>query len=768
MLAPRRLLLGFVLLALTAGGGAMALARPDLARLAWDLPAALVAAVVVHDLLAALRRGVLGVDAIALLAILGALVLGQALAGAIIALMVAGGTALEEFAARRARRELTSLLARAPRRAHRQDGAALTDIAVEDIRPGDTLLVRAGEVVPVDGRLCDAASLDTAALTGEPVPIEAAAHAAVASGVVNAGAPFTLRATATAAASTYAAIVRLVTAAEAERPPMVRLADRWATAFLAITLVLAGAAWAASGEAVRALAVLVVATPCPLILAAPVALIAGISRAARRGIVVKGGGALERLARARVGLFDKTGTLTSGTPRLAGVEALPGQDPDRLLRLAAALEQASGHVVAQAIVAAARAFDLGLPTPQEVQDHPGIGLAGVVEGVRVAVGGAALLATQGLAPPAPDDPDGGSAARLAAAAPAAAWVALDGRLAGVLLLADPTRAEAPRALAALRAAGLTRLVMLSGDRADAAARVGAALGLDAVFAGLTPAAKIATVQAERAHGPTLMVGDGINDAPALAAADVGVAMGARGAAAAAEAADVVLTVDRLDRVAEAVLIARRARRIALQSILAGMGLSALAMAAAAAGALPPVAGALLQEAIDIAVILNALRVLRGGAATPLADRAAVARLGTEHEALRALLERMRRTAARLDRDPAAAAAALAPIAAAFAALLLPHQRAEEMALYPRLARALGGRDPLGTMTRMHAEIARGAEQFRALVAGMTATGGSAAETRQAVALLHRLDALLDLHLTAEEALLETAEEPALAAGRGRL
>ena len=756
----RRLLLGVVLIALAAGFAAGAAGVPTLTRWAWQAPAALVAVVVALDVAQALRRGVVGVDVIALLAILGALALGESLTSIIIALMVAGGAALEEFAEARARGELSALLAGAPRTAHRQDGATLTDIPVAEIHPGDRLLVRPGETVPVDGILAEEATLDTAALTGEPVQVSAAPGDPVASGVVNAGAPFRLRATATAEASTYAAIVRLVAAAERERPPMVRLADRWALGFLGLTLTLAGGAWAVAGDPVRALAVLVVATPCPLILAAPVALVCGISRAARRGIVVKGGGALERLARVRVGLFDKTGTLTSGTPRLAGVEALAGNDPDEVLRMAAALEQVSGHVVARAIVAAAQGLGLHLEPPREVTEIAGGGLSGRIGAIQVVVGSSKLLAEAGLPPPGPDDADGGAAARLAEAAAAAAWVALDGRIAGVLLLADPVRAEAPRAIRALRAAGIERLVMLSGDRQDTVTRVGAALGLDAAMGGLSPAAKIAAVEAARAQGSTLMVGDGINDAPALAAADVGVAMGAHGAAAAAEAATVVITVDRLDRVAEAVGLARRARRIAMQSIVAGMTLSGAAMLVAAAGALPPIAGALLQEAIDVAVIVNALRVLRGDDGSPLADRAAVERLGSEHEALRALLERMRRSAERLARDPADPLPALRPIADAYDSLLLPHQQDEETHLYPALATALGGRDPLGTMTRMHAEIARTAERFRALVAGMACNGGSVAESREAIRLLHAMDALLEMHLAAEEALLSAAEDPA--------
>ena len=749
----RRLLLAFVLVALAAGALARLAGRAEFVRPAWELPAALVALVVAADVLGALRRGVLGVDIIALLAILGALALGQPLAGVIIALMVSGGTALEEYASARARGELAALLARAPRLAHRRDGAEVADIAADAVRAGDLLLVKPGEIVPVDGTLREGpALLDTAALTGEAIPVPVADGAPVQSGVVNAGAPFTMEATATAEASTYAAVVRLVRQAEQERPPMVRLADRWALGFLGATLALAGAAWAASGDPVRALAVLVVATPCPLILAAPVALICGISRAAARGIVVKGGGALERLARARVGLFDKTGTLTSGTPRLVGVEALEGFDPDAVLRLAAALDQTSQHAVAAAIVAAARGRELTLDLPHEVQDFPGGGIAGIVGETRVMVGGVGLLTGAGLAPPTD-----GAAARLAAASAAAAWVAIDGRVAGALLLADPVRPEAPRALRALRHAGVTRLVMLSGDRAAAAEAVGRALGLDAVHAELSPAGKIAAVVAERANGVTLMLGDGINDAPALAAADIGVAMGARGAAAAAEAAQVVLTVDRLDRVAEAVGIARRARAIALQSIVAGMGLSGLAMLAAALGRLPPVAGALLQEAIDIAVILNALRVLGGGRARPVSDHDTAQRMTDEHARLRALAERMRQTAARMNRQPDPPIEDLRRIGADLAALLLPHQEAEERSLYPELARRLGGRDPTGSMSRMHEEIAREATRFRAVIDGMK-DGGSLAEAQEARRLLDVLDALLSLHLSAEEELLAAAEE----------
>ncbi len=359
----------------------------------------------------------------------------------------------------------------------------------------------------------------------------------------------------------------------------------------------------------RALAILVVATPCPLILATPIALICGISRAAGRGVIIKGGGTLERLSRADVALFDKTGTLTTGSPQVTGVEALDGFAADGLLRDAAALEQMSQHAVAVAITAAGAAGP-ALRIPTAVTETPGSGLAGLIGDRRVMVGGAGLLTASGIAVPS-----AGAAVALAQAAAAAAWVAIDRQVAGVILLTDTERPEALATLRALRTAGFRRLVMLTGDRTGPARAIGEHLGLDAVFAALSPADKIARVRAEREHGTTMMIGDGINDAPALAAAYIGGARGAGGAAAAAEAADVVLMVDRIDRIAEAILIARRARHIALQSITVGMGLSLVAMGVAAFGYLRPVFGALLQEAIDVMVILNALRALGGAAAT---------------------------------------------------------------------------------------------------------------------------------------------------------
>ncbi len=549
-----------------------------------------------------------GVDLIALLAMVGALILGQYLAGAVIGLMLSGGQALERFASATARRELSSLLSRAPRVVHRYDHDELTSPDIAEVKEGDRLLVKPGEVVPVDGLMTSqAAVLDESALTGESMPVEHLASDRVRSGAVNVGPPFDMRALTTADESTYAGIVRLVREAQDSKAPFVRLADRYALWFLPLTLLVSAAAWLYSGDPVRALAVLVVATPCPLILAAPVAIVAGISQAARRGVIVKGGGALETLARVRTLVFDKTGTLTAGSPRVASVEAFGLIGSTELLRLAASLDQVSPHVFADGIVVAARDRQIALHFPEGVQEHPGKGIDGVVDGHRVALGQARWLQDGKPMPEAAAE----VRKRLADDGASAVFVAVDGAISGALIMVDPVRTETPGALRMLRYAGINRIVLLSGDRKDVAQRVGGALGVDAVLFEHTPEQKVEAVRRERANAVTVMVGDGVNDAPALAVADVGIAMGARGATASSEAADAVIVVDRLDRVAEAVLIARHARNIAVQSVVAGMALSIVGMLLATAGMLPPVAGAIFQEAIDVAVILNALRALGG-------------------------------------------------------------------------------------------------------------------------------------------------------------
>jgi heavy metal translocating P-type ATPase len=449
------------------------------------------------------------------------------------------------------------------------------------------------------------AVLDQSALTGESLPVQLRPGDAVLSGSTNVGDAFDLTAERPAAQSTYAGVIRLVEVAQRSRAPMSRLADRYAIVFLAVTAALAGAAWLFTGDPVRAVAVLVVATPCPLILAVPVAIVAGLSRAAKLGILIKGGKAIEMLAQVRSLVIDKTGTLTRGHAKIVSIRVTDSIAPDELLRIAASLDQASKHVIAQTIVAEARGKGLALTVPSDVVETPGEGIIGRVDGRLVMVGGAHFIAGKvadsGLATLGGDRPPGALAVA----------IAVDGKLAGLMLLSDELRAGTQAMLQELRALGIERIVLATGDRHEVAAAVAAGLSIDLVRSELTPDQKILVVLSERKNGPVMMIGDGVNDAPALAAADIGLAMGVKGAAASAEAADVVLLVDQLDRVLPAIRIARRSRFIAVQSVVAGMGLSILAMIAAAFGYLEPVEGALLQEVIDVAVIFNALRALRG-------------------------------------------------------------------------------------------------------------------------------------------------------------
>jgi heavy metal translocating P-type ATPase len=574
----------------------------------WIVATVPVVAVLALSILRDLWVGRLGVDAIALVSMSAAIALGQPLAGIVVAIMYAGGTVLEDFARGRAERDLSALTDRSPRLAHRRSGGTLETITADEVKVGDVLFVRAGELVPVDGILIDAvASLDESAVTGEPLPERRHASDTLRSGTINAGEAFLMRASTVAAQSTYAAIVNMVAAAQTAKAPFIRMADRFATVMLPVTLLVAALAWYFSGDPVRALAVLVVATPCPLILAAPVAFIGGVARAARAGILMKGSAALEALAQVRTAVFDKTGTLTYGGADMIDVETAPGGDRDEALRLLASLEQASHHILADSIVAAARKKGLALSGPRDVREYRGSGLEGVVGDTAIRAGSRSLvLADKPLpfwAEPGERRYQGQPVLRV--------FVALGGRLAAIFTFGDALRADARTALGDLRSAGFSRIVMLTGDDAAAAAPVAAALGIDTVIADASPADKVAALEAEKARAATMMVGDGINDAPALAAATVGIAMGARGATASSQAADVIILANRLQPIVEAVQVARRARSIARQSIVVGLGLSGAAMIAAAFGLIAPVAGALLQEGIDIAVILNALRALGG-------------------------------------------------------------------------------------------------------------------------------------------------------------
>jgi heavy metal translocating P-type ATPase len=730
---------------IAAGAAAWVSGEHTLANLAWTLATGLALVPLAASVVRELLRRQPGVDLIALLAMSAALALGQALAGAVVALMLSGGLALEAYADARARRELSALLARAPRVVRRHRGRELDSVPVEEVRRGDLLLVGQGEVVPVDGLAVTAVVLDESALTGESRPVERDAGSVVRSGAVNAGSPFDVRAASTAEESTYAGIVRLVREAQASKAPFERMADRYALVFLPLTVAVAAGAWILSGDPVRGLAVLVVATPCPLILAAPVAIVAGISREARRGLIVKGGGALETLARARIVLLDKTGTLTAGTPRVSDVEVFGNRPSEDVLRLAASLDQVSPHVFAPAVVSAAAARGLALSLPGEVEEQPGAGIRGIVDGHRVALGRARWAANGAQLAPA-------AAAvrrRCAVESTSSVFVAVDGELAGALIMEDPVRGDAPRAIREMRRAGVRRVVVVTGDHPDVAALVGAAVGADAVLAEQTPAAKVEAVRREHAGGVTVMVGDGVNDAPALAAADVGVAMGARGATASSEAADVVMTVDRLDRLAEGLGIARRARRIALQSVVAGMSLSVAAMAVAAAGFLPPVAGAILQEGIDVLVILNALRVLSEGRRRSAAELPAGMVDG--HRQLLPVIDRVRQVADRLGHvPPAVARQELDELRGLLEDRLLPHEAADDAALYPLVAKVIGGADPVGPMSRAHVEIRRLAGMLSRLVEELPESGPTPADVRDLRRVLYGLHAILRLHFAQED------------------
>lgn len=544
-------------------------------------------------LVKALRLGEFGSDALALVAITATALTGEWIAASVISVMLATGRALERWAEGRARNQLESLLKRAPVSAHvlSADGS-IKDIVLNQIAVGTRILVLSGEVVPLDGRVVGEGNFDESALTGEPLPKFIADGEEVPSGVVNAAGSVELITTKDSENSTYSALVRLVQQAQASSANGVRVANKWAVSFVPFALILAAATWLITGEYSNAIAVIVAATPCPLILAVPVAIISGMSRAAAKGAIIKGGAALEQLARTKTVLLDKTGTLTQGGPEISQVAFAPEVDQAQVFMLAASIEQSSPHVIAKSLIAEASRRNLNLKIATNVTETHGVGLEGSVDGFQVRVG---QVQTE-LPDWAPLDNA------------LIVGVEIDGQLQAVIGLDDPLRDEAKGTLTALRSLGATRILMISGDRKSTADQVGKEVGVDEVFAECTPARKLEIVHSEIAAtaGSVIAVGDGINDAPALAAATVGVAMGARGATAASEAADVVIIEDSIKHLATAVLISQGARNRALQAAGVGMGLAVVAMFAAATGVLNATAAALSQEFIDMAAILWAL------------------------------------------------------------------------------------------------------------------------------------------------------------------
>lgn len=696
-----------------------------------------------------------GVDLLALLSMAGALWMGEPATAAVIAVMTATGRLLENYAKGRAEREMTALLSKAPRFANCLVGDDIRVIPVETIRPGDLLLVKLGETIPVDGPLVsERATLDESSLTGESLPVTKESGALLLSGAINAGDALQMRAARPARESTFQGIIRVVEQASQSRAPTARLADRYAVWFIPVALGVACLAWQLSHDPLRALAVLVVATPCPLLLAVPVALVSGISRAAQRGVLIKGSAALEQLARADHLFFDKTGTLTGGTAKLVSIESFdPHYTQQDLLRMAASLDQLSCHIIASAILQAAHEQGLGpLPMPVSVREVAGSGLTGWVNGQQVCLGTLDFVLSQANAGSWLES----ARKRLFIENATVVAIAIDAELIGWLLLSDQLRLETPRALRLLRKAGVREIVMLTGDKQEVADSIGTGLGVDRVAAELSPAMKLAHVTEASTRHSTMMVGDGVNDAPALAAAGVGVAMGARGAAAAAESADIVLLTDRLDRLAEAKRIAVVSMRIAAQSVWLGMGLCGAAMVFAALGMLPPFEGALLQELIDILAILSALRVLASRTARPVAKTMSaeqVAALKDEHQHLLPLLHRLTEVAALLPQStPEAQCRILQTLHDQLNQDLLSHERHDEQALYPAVTTLLAGDDPLAALSRSHQEICREVRRLGQLNALLQSEDGSTRTIQDIQRSLYGLEAILRLHFAQEEEL----------------
>ncbi len=598
------------LAALLLGWALPALIEEPTRQQFWMLALAIVGLPTVLRTVRVALRGRFNADLVAALAIITALLLAQPFPGLIVVLMQTGGEALERYAARRATAAVSELEAALPRLAHRLTGNTVEEIPVERIRIGDRLQVRPGELVPCDGRVVDGRShVDVSRLTGEPTPVTAQAGVRLMSGSINGESPFVLEASAVAAESQYARIVGLVREAQGSKAPLQRLADKAAIWFTPLTLAACGVAWLVTGDAGRILAVLVVATPCPLILATPVAIIGGISRAAGQGIIFRHGGALEQLGQIDVAVFDKTGTLTVGRPAVAEVTVLPPFAVREVLRVAAAVEQGSGHLLARSVVEAGLLTETSLPPADGVVESPGRGVTGTVEGRQIAVGSIGWVEER--------HPGSAAALRSLEGAPGElrAAVTVDGAPAGIIAFADRVRPDLAPFFSELSRLGIGRSLLLTGDRAAAARHVAETAGIREVHADLLPEDKTRIVAGLSGNGArVMMVGDGTNDAPALARATVGVAMAAHGGGISAEAADVVILTDHLSRIAEAIRISRRTLRIARQSIRVGLGLSISAMAAAAAGYIAAPEGALLQEAIDVAVILNALRTSFAGEA----------------------------------------------------------------------------------------------------------------------------------------------------------
>ncbi|GDX62860.1 cobalt ABC transporter ATP-binding protein [Candidatus Saccharibacteria bacterium] len=556
-----------------------------------------------REMIKTLMSGQVGVDIIALVAIGASLLLGQYVAAAVIVIMLTGGNALEEFAKNRARKELDSLLKRKPTIAHLIVNGQPQDVPVDKVKVDDSILLKPGDMIPVDGKIYKGfSSVDESAITGESLPENKKSGDEVLSGSINLDGVIEIHATKISKESQYETIIKLVSEASTKKSPLVRLADVYSLPFTIITFVMAAIAWIISGDPVRALSVLVVATPCPLLIATPVAIVSGMSRAASRGVIIKSGGVLEQLSRLKAIAFDKTGTVTQGKPTVMGIDPCEGVTRDELLKIAASVEKYSTHTLAQVVVDTANSKKLSLYKVEKSKEIPGKGITAEVKGKKVFVGSFALLKESGI------DVNSPICVGHSEHENTALYVASGNKYLGSISFVDPLRAEAKQTIADLKSSGVKNFIMITGDRKQVGEYIGNQLGITKVESEVLPADKVNILLAEKKkYSPIAMVGDGINDAPVLAASDVGVALGAKGSTAASEAADAVIMQDDLGRLSELVAISKRSVFIAKQSIFTGMGLSSILMVFAVAGFIVPVAGAFMQEAIDVIVILNALR-----------------------------------------------------------------------------------------------------------------------------------------------------------------
>lgn len=572
---------------------AFGLHKPGWAQIGITVIGAAIALLMLIDMIKTLRSGSFGVDLLAITAVVATLAVGEYWAALIVLLMLTGGDALEDYAATKANADLKQLLDNTPTTAHRLVNDQLEDVAVDDVAVGDIIVVKPSELVPVDGVVTAGSSMvDEASLTGESKPIDKNPDDELMSGTVNGDVALTVRVTKRAEDSQYQGIVRLVKESEARPAHFVRMADRYALPFTLVAYLIAGVAWIATGNPLRFAEVLVVASPCPLILAAPVAMVSGMSRTSRAGIIVKSGTALEKLATAKTVAFDKTGTITQGVLAVDQVMPQAGFDQTQLLRLAASAEQQSTHILARSLVSEAGAAKL-LPV-SAAEEVTAQGVQAEVDGQSVKVG----------------KPD--FAGTTATADTTAVYVSVGGKFAGTITFTDRIRPEAKQTIKALHELGVPNTLMISGDNQAIADHVADQVGLDWVYGEQLPADKIKIIdQTPKAERPVVMVGDGVNDAPSLAVADVGIAMGAHGATAASESADAVVLPDDLTKVACAVIISQDTMRIAKEAVWIGIGICTALMLIAAFGVIPVIIGALLQEVVDTITILYALRARSG-------------------------------------------------------------------------------------------------------------------------------------------------------------